>query len=96
MFAMMTKLKTVMLFALAAGAFPCRIPAVDWTQFRGPNHDGASPEMIATEWPQSGHCHQSSTNKSPGDYRAELSAWRGHSSGWQLSAPKIFRAPPMT
>ncbi|MGD0815867.1 MAG: PQQ-binding-like beta-propeller repeat protein [Verrucomicrobiota bacterium] len=51
---MITKYKTTLLFALAASAFPCRVPAVDWTQFRGPNHDGTSPEMIATQWPQSG------------------------------------------
>ncbi len=54
MFAMITKFKIVMLFALAASAFPCRVPAADWTQFRGPNHDGTSPEKIVTEWPQSG------------------------------------------
>lgn len=28
--------------------------AVDWTQYRGPNHDGSSPEKIATSWPAGG------------------------------------------
>ncbi len=28
--------------------------AVDWPQFRGPNHDGASPEKILTAWPATG------------------------------------------
>jgi outer membrane protein assembly factor BamB len=28
--------------------------AADWTQFRGPNHDGASLEKILTAWPASG------------------------------------------
>lgn len=28
--------------------------AADWTQYRGPNHDGSSPEKISTEWPASG------------------------------------------
>ena len=28
--------------------------AADWTQYRGPNHDGISPEKIATQWPAAG------------------------------------------
>src|SRR5688500_7538082 len=24
--------------------------AADWTQYRGPNHDGSSPERIRTNW----------------------------------------------
>jgi outer membrane protein assembly factor BamB len=28
--------------------------AEDWSQFRGPNHDGSSPEKILTAWPGSG------------------------------------------
>ena len=51
---MIIKLKTTMLAALAASLFPCRAQGVDWTQFRGPNHDGTSPEIILTKWPQTG------------------------------------------
>jgi outer membrane protein assembly factor BamB len=28
--------------------------AADWTQYRGPNHDGTSPEKILQQWPQEG------------------------------------------
>ena len=28
--------------------------AADWPQFRGPNHDGASPEKILLHWPSTG------------------------------------------
>jgi len=52
--AMIINLKTAVLAALAASLFSCRVQAVDWTQFRGPNHDGTSPEKILTEWPQTG------------------------------------------
>ncbi len=42
----------------AAGAVACTLPmavsAVDWTQFRGPNHDGTSTEKILTAWPAAG------------------------------------------
>lgn len=31
-----------------------RAAAADWTQFRGPNHDGSSPEKISTSWPAAG------------------------------------------
>lgn len=51
---MIIKLKTVVLAALAASLFSCRVQAVDWTQFRGPTHDGTSPEKILTKWPQTG------------------------------------------
>lgn len=27
---------------------------MDWTQYRGPNHDGSSPEKIMTSWPANG------------------------------------------
>lgn len=36
-------------FAVAWGS-----RAADWTQYRGPNHDGSSPEKIATAWPAGG------------------------------------------
>jgi len=47
-------LKTVALAVLAAGLFAGHAPAADWTQFRGANHDGSSPEKISTKWPQAG------------------------------------------
>ena len=28
--------------------------AADWTQFRGSNHDGTTPEKISTHWPEAG------------------------------------------
>jgi outer membrane protein assembly factor BamB len=28
--------------------------AADWTQYRGPNHDGSTPENILTTWPKEG------------------------------------------
>lgn len=28
--------------------------AADWPQYRGPNHDGSTPEKISTKWPQEG------------------------------------------
>jgi outer membrane protein assembly factor BamB len=31
-----------------AGASACEVGAADWPQFRGPNHDGSSPEKILT------------------------------------------------
>jgi outer membrane protein assembly factor BamB len=43
---------------LAASALACVLPgavhAADWTQYRGPNHDGTSPETILTAWPSNG------------------------------------------
>jgi outer membrane protein assembly factor BamB len=51
---MMIKFKTVLLAALGTSLFSCRVQAVDWTQYRGPNHDGTSPEQILTNWPQTG------------------------------------------
>src|ERR1700691_6098281 len=35
-------------------ALCCTAIAVDWPQFRGPNHDGASSEKILTAWPAGG------------------------------------------
>ena len=48
------QLKTAALAVAVAGLFPGRIQAADWTQFRGPNHDGSSSEKILTKWPQAG------------------------------------------
>ncbi|MGI8966826.1 MAG: alcohol dehydrogenase, partial [Limisphaerales bacterium] len=28
--------------------------AADWPQYRGPNHDGSTPEKISQTWPQEG------------------------------------------
>src|SRR5688500_2792148 len=28
--------------------------AADWPQYRGPNHDGSTPEKISTKWPVEG------------------------------------------
>ncbi len=37
-----------------AGSVVCEAGAGDWSQFRGPNHDGTSTEKILTTWPGSG------------------------------------------
>jgi outer membrane protein assembly factor BamB len=37
-----------------AGSFCLAALGGDWPQFRGPNHDGTSPETIPTKWPDSG------------------------------------------
>lgn len=37
-----------------AMALPCAVHATDWSQFRGPNHDGISTEKILTAWPATG------------------------------------------
>jgi len=37
-----------------AGASACEVGAADWSQFRGPNHDGTSAEKILTVWPGTG------------------------------------------
>jgi outer membrane protein assembly factor BamB len=52
--AMTNNFKTIALAAWGASLFCCQVHAVDWTQFRGPNHDGASPEKILTVWPEAG------------------------------------------
>jgi outer membrane protein assembly factor BamB len=42
------------LAAAMAAAFSGIVAAADWPQFRGPEHDGSSPEKILTTWPASG------------------------------------------
>ena len=42
------------LTTVLAGALAGQVAAEDWSQFRGPNHDGTSPEKILTTWPSSG------------------------------------------
>jgi outer membrane protein assembly factor BamB len=47
------RMKTRVITALMlAAVWPAL--AADWTQYRGPNHDGSSPEKIAASWPASG------------------------------------------
>jgi outer membrane protein assembly factor BamB len=48
---MMTKL--ILGFAVGGVAGSVAL-AVDWAQYRGPNHDGSSPEKILDQWPSSG------------------------------------------
>ncbi|HTA30750.1 MAG TPA: PQQ-binding-like beta-propeller repeat protein, partial [Candidatus Cybelea sp.] len=52
---MMTRQSFFFALTLAlAGSVVCEAGAGDWSQFRGPNHDGTSPEKILTSWPGSG------------------------------------------
>jgi outer membrane protein assembly factor BamB len=46
--------KTVALAVMVGGLVPNGVKAGDWTQFRGPNHDGSSPEKILITWPPAG------------------------------------------
>jgi outer membrane protein assembly factor BamB len=46
--------KTLVFVSVVASLCSARTQAADWTQFRGPNHDGTSPETILTAWPASG------------------------------------------
>lgn len=39
---------------LLAAALGAAARAADWPQYRGPNHDGATPERILTRWPAEG------------------------------------------
>jgi outer membrane protein assembly factor BamB len=47
-------MKHVIIPALLAGAICLPVSGADWPQYRGPNHDGTSPEKIPTTWPASG------------------------------------------
>jgi outer membrane protein assembly factor BamB len=47
-------MKYSILPALLAGAVCLQSPGADWPQYRGPNHDGTSPEKILTQWPAGG------------------------------------------
>jgi outer membrane protein assembly factor BamB len=51
---MKAQIKTLAPMLLAALSLPALASAGEWTQFRGPNHDGSSPEKILTSWPQGG------------------------------------------
>jgi len=50
----MVQTKTFVMTAAFAAALAGRVDAADWPQFRGPNHDGTSPEKILTTWPADG------------------------------------------
>jgi outer membrane protein assembly factor BamB len=52
--AMTIRFKTFALAALVASGFTPRLQAVEWTQYRGPNHNGVSSEKILTTWPADG------------------------------------------
>ncbi|PYI89835.1 MAG: hypothetical protein DME26_00110, partial [Verrucomicrobia bacterium] len=39
-----------LLYYLLAGLVAPVLYAVDWPQYRGPNHDGVSTEIIGTNW----------------------------------------------
>ena len=51
---MISKMKHLVIPALLAGAVCLPLPGADWPQYRGPNHDGTSPEKISLKWPESG------------------------------------------
>ena len=51
---MSIEMKCVFLPALLAGALCLPVSGADWPQYRGPNHDGTSPEKIPTIWPAGG------------------------------------------
>jgi outer membrane protein assembly factor BamB len=48
------RLKIAALAVAVASLLPCRAQAADWTQFRGPDHDGSSSEKILMKWPDAG------------------------------------------
>ena len=47
-------MKTSFLPILLAGAVGLSLHGADWPQYRGPNHDGTSPERVPLKWPDSG------------------------------------------
>ena len=51
---MSIKMKHVIIPALLAGAVCLPLLGADWPQYRGPNHDGTSPEKIPSTWPAGG------------------------------------------
>ena len=48
----MRKMKHFLLLAITTFAF--ELFATDWPQYRGPNHDGSTPEKISLKWPTEG------------------------------------------
>ena len=51
---MSIKMKNIVLPALLAGAVCLPLAGADWPQYRGPNHDGSTPEKIPATWPAGG------------------------------------------
>ena len=51
---MSIKMKNVIIPVFLAGAVCLPLLGADWPQYRGPNHDGASPEKIPATWPAGG------------------------------------------
>lgn len=51
---MTTNARNFTLGALIIGSICLGAAAADWTQFRGPNHDGTSAEKISKNWPATG------------------------------------------
>lgn len=45
---------TFSLLALCLSLLAASLSAADWPQYRGPNHDGSSPEKILNSWPKDG------------------------------------------
>jgi outer membrane protein assembly factor BamB len=50
----MTKTKFFSILGCALGSVVLQASAADWPQYRGPNHDGTSPEKILQTWPAAG------------------------------------------
>ncbi len=50
----MTGTKTLAMALALTATLTGRSGASDWPQYRGPNHDGTSPETIRTTWPPGG------------------------------------------
>lgn len=51
---MLINMKKVIVPILLAGAVCLPLSGADWPQYRGPNHDGTSPEKLPTQWPAGG------------------------------------------
>jgi outer membrane protein assembly factor BamB len=50
----MSKRHTLVIAIALSATLAARVQAVDWSQYRGPNHDGTSSETILTSWPATG------------------------------------------
>src|SRR5215472_7708922 len=48
-----TNMKAYVMAGLVLGV-AWTVRSADWTQYRGPNHDGSSSEKIAVSWPADG------------------------------------------
>src|SRR6202167_4800092 len=51
---MASRIFTFTLTTVLAGVLAGSLRASDWPQYRGPDHDGSSPEKILTVWPADG------------------------------------------